>query len=435
MEFALDVGERRGFEATGGASQFRGDGDVGPGAGFDQESARGDHGGEFSASELAEEAEGVAIDGFLPDVDAGVEGAGDGRDADAGVDGGGFEGDEAALSVAEDSDFPGLRYFPAVLVPPVDQREDLLNLVAGERPAQFVGRALEELAVCELCAAVAGLDVAIDESGDEDPAAVLGEPNCDLPVGRNSGQQPGELLGCLVGVGQDDDIGQELRAVVLVREGGEEDQSLAGRVAERGPEDRHAVGRIEEKAPGDTPDIVRQGGGCLGSDALVAHAEDVLEVLAVGRDGLLVVLARGSVSVPEGRSFFGGFGGFAKEEAIDAVDHRGGEVALVGEGFGAGKRLGLGGTRGQGHQADQQKNAGKQGESHDVVLGSGPHCSTLRDPKLSPRRACRKGSSNGASRGSKVDRADFESHFFKKTAQSITNVVLTNSIFRLNNIL
>ena len=85
----------------------------------------------------------------------------------------------------------------------IDEGEHLLHLVADQVPAQLESRAINELAARQPGPAVARLDLPVDECRDEHRTAALGKPPRDLRF-RARRAQPGELLGRLVGVGDDD---------------------------------------------------------------------------------------------------------------------------------------------------------------------------------------------------------------------------------------
>jgi hypothetical protein len=69
-----------------------------------EKAARGNHGGELRITEILEDAEDVAVEGFEPESFAGSCEAGDSCGRDAFIDGGGEVSDGASVGVSPDSD-------------------------------------------------------------------------------------------------------------------------------------------------------------------------------------------------------------------------------------------------------------------------------------------------------------------------------------------
>src|SRR6185369_13599215 len=100
-----------------------------------------------------------------------------------------------------------------------------------------------------------------------------------------------------------------------------------------------------EHGPADVADLERAGGRERGAEsrlrrgngelrhavlrAFVDEAENLLQVLAVGRDRLFVRLLGARVALPKRGALLDGGVDLAKEEAVDAGNHLGGEVALL----------------------------------------------------------------------------------------------------------
>ena len=193
--------------------------------------------GQLGVAELVEQAEDVAVDRLGPDRVAVVEVAADAGGVDPRVERRGVERDRASFAIAEDAD-PGLLIRAGLLREPVDQGQHLLHLVADDVPAQLERRPVDELAVGQPGAAVAGGNGAVDQGRDDHPAAALGQPSRHLRLSRHPGNQADELLGRLVGVGNDHHVGNTQAIVGL------QQQTLAGHVAECRPANGEDVMRL-----------------------------------------------------------------------------------------------------------------------------------------------------------------------------------------------
>jgi hypothetical protein len=167
--------------------------------------------GNLAVPELAQQAPDVAVDRLAPHALARPERADDHGIADAGVEGSAVQGHDAAFAVADDADV----WVVLFAREPVHRRQHLLHFAPEECPAHLEGHAVDELAVrlvgqtAELRVARPGV-AAVDQRGDEDAGAVLGQAAGVLGVVRDSGGHPDEHLRRFVRIGQRHEAGRGL---------------------------------------------------------------------------------------------------------------------------------------------------------------------------------------------------------------------------------
>src|SRR5205823_3435629 len=98
----------------------------------------------------------------------------------------------SSFPIASDPD----RQLRVLLAEPIDEAEDLLHLVADDVPAEIESRAIDPFAMSAVGhgdARVAGPGVlAVDEDGDDDLAAVLGQVSRPLLFRRQTGSEADE---------------------------------------------------------------------------------------------------------------------------------------------------------------------------------------------------------------------------------------------------
>ena len=236
-----------------------------------------------------------------------------------------------AVAVADHADLE----LVVLRLEPVDRREHLLHLVAGERAAHLVGHAVDELAVREV--RLRGSSFGLPERsslrsmsvGNEHAAAVSGEPQrrTSSPFVRPASSS-GNWSAC--GMATTFAVRLPLRF---------DEQPFGVDAGQHRPAHRvdlAAVDLGEERRLARPADVLQ-----VRLHALIDHAEHLPEPLALRGQRLREAPPfDGEIDLPHLVALRRRGRQFAVEVLVDPRDHLGREVAVVGERLGVGKRLG-----------------------------------------------------------------------------------------------
>ncbi len=180
---------------------------------LDDEGAGGDQGGDFSIAKFLEQAEYVAVDGFLPDTLPGGKVSADEDGLDPCVERRRVEGKQTTFTVAREADLrgrsTGRRGFG---LEEIYGGQDLLDFVADDVAAHFEGLPVNPFAMRLVGEApdpgVAGPRIIpVDQNRYQDLAAVLSQSAGKLSLGQQTRRETGHHFRRFVGIREDDDAG------------------------------------------------------------------------------------------------------------------------------------------------------------------------------------------------------------------------------------
>ena len=169
--------------------------------------------------------------------------------------------------------------------------------------------------------------------GHDHAAAALGQPARDLRFRRHARDQPDELLGRLVGVGDDDDVGD--RSSRSPGTSSRPSPCTSPKAGQRTAKTSNVSPAASRSGRADRADKLR----AVERHPRVAHAQDVRQPLAVGLDRGVVSGGGAEVSLPVHRRARRRLLDLPEQESIDPGDQGVGDISSHGQRLGAGKRL------------------------------------------------------------------------------------------------